>query len=61
MSSVCEAGGSDSNELKICPPPSPVVLCFVDGREMVVILKNRLTYPNKNSKIIFPCISFLKN
>ena len=31
--SVCEAGGSDSEELNKCPPPSPAVLSFVNGRE----------------------------
>ena len=33
MSSVSDAGGSGSEELQKCPPPSPVVLYFVSGRE----------------------------
>ena len=31
--SVCEEGGSGSEELKKCPPPSRAVLWFVNGRE----------------------------
>ena len=31
--SVCEAGGSGSEELKKCSPPSPTILLFVDGCE----------------------------
>ena len=26
----CEAGGSSNEELKICPPPSPAILWFVN-------------------------------
>ena len=33
LMSKCEAGGSGSEELKKCPPPSPAVLRFVSVRE----------------------------
>ena len=31
--SVCEAGGSGSEKLKKCPPPSFAVLWFVNGHD----------------------------
>ena len=33
MLSVCEAGGSGSEELKKCPPTSPAVLWLVNVSE----------------------------